>query len=156
MSEPTDKGIVILAPGEIEMPEPSSADFLSILADGSHTRGLASFIEYRIAPRGEGPPTHWHPGHDELFYVVKGELGMRAGDQRDVFGPRSYLFVPRGAIHTFWNPTDEETLFVSGWTPPGAEQTFIRYHNYLKQPGGITEEQWQELAAKSGTVLATD
>src|SRR5947209_6654002 len=102
VSEPNNDGIVIIPPGAVEIPNlrlPDTPpeqldDHLSVLADESHTRGLSSFLEYRIAPRGEGPPTHWHPGHDELFYVVTGKLGMLAGEARAVFGPRSFVFVP--------------------------------------------------------------
>jgi mannose-6-phosphate isomerase-like protein (cupin superfamily) len=152
LNEPHSEGLRIIRPGEIEIEEPSK-DHLSILVDGDHTRGLASFIEYRIVPNGEGPPSHWHPGHDELFYIVSGELGMLADTKREVFGPRSFVFVPRGVNHTFWNPTDEETIFVSAWTPPGAEQNFLRYHNWMRESGELTQEQWRFLAANSGTVL---
>src|SRR5262245_36865408 len=88
VDKPDNRGIVVSAPGDIEIPSLGfPEDFLSVLADASNTRGLASFLEYRIAPHGKGPPAHWHTSHDELFYVVTGQLGMLAGETRDLFGP---------------------------------------------------------------------
>ncbi|MEU9888899.1 cupin domain-containing protein [Sphaerisporangium sp. NPDC051011] len=128
-------GVIVRTPGEGAIPTPPEGDFINVLVDGSHTRGLASFLEYRIAPNGEGPPAHWHPGHDELFYVVQGELGLLGDTKRKVYGPRDFVFIPRGVVHTFWNPTGEETIFVSGWSPAGAEQAFIKAHELLLRYG---------------------
>ncbi|WGY00388.1 cupin domain-containing protein [Nocardioides sp. QY071] len=126
-------GVVVRGPGEGEIPTPPDGDMINVLVDGSHTRGLVSFMEYRVAPNGEGPPAHWHPGHDELFYVVQGELGMLGDRTRKVYQPRDFVFIPRGVMHTFWNPTDAETIFVSAWSPSGAEQAFVKAHELLQR-----------------------
>lgn len=162
LDEITAEGIVVRAPGEGAIPTPPEGDSINILVDGSDTRGLVSFMEYRIGPKGEGPPAHWHPGHDELFYVVNGELGMLGDKTKKVYGPRDFVFIPRGVMHTFWNPTLEETIFVSAWSPSGAEQAFVKSHELLQRfgvsdftgiPADVIEE---ELLPLIGTLPAPE
>lgn len=143
------EGVVVRSPGEGVIPTPPEGDSINVLVDGSHTRGMVSFMEYTIGGGGEGPPAHWHPGHDELFYVVQGELGMLGDKTRKVYGPREFVFIPRGVMHTFWNPTLEETIFVSAWSPSGAEQAFVKAHELLQRFGvsdfaGIPEDVLNE------------
>jgi mannose-6-phosphate isomerase-like protein (cupin superfamily) len=156
----TSEGVVYVPAGQGAIPTPPAGDEINILVDGEHTRGLVSFLEYRIAAAGEGPPAHWHPGHDELFYVVQGELGMLGDTTRRVYQPREFVFIPRGVMHTFWNPTDEETIFVSAWSPSGAEQAFVKAHELLQRyrvsdfagiPMDVLEE---ELIPLIGTIPA--
>ncbi len=151
-------GTVAIAPGENAITTPSN-DLVNVLADGSHTRGLASFLEYRLAARSPGPPTHWHPAYDELFYIVSGRMGMRTPDSEGEYGPRSFVFVPRGMPHTFWNPTDDECVFVSAWTPAGAEQAWLMAHHLMNEFGvvdgdysGVPGDRIAELLVVSGTV----
>ena len=151
---PTSDGVYARRPDENAIPTPSN-DQVNVLADGSNTRGLGSFLEYRLSPRASGPPVHWHAQTDELFYVVTGQLGMRSGGVDEVLGPRSFAFVPRGAPHTFWNPADEECVFVSGWTPAGAEQAWLLAHHLIGEYGieGIPADRLRELMELADTIV---
>lgn len=122
--EPTKEGSFITRAGDGRMPAGAPDEEVNILVDGSHTRGLASFLEYRIGPNRPGPPGHWHRGHDELFYVASGELVVSTSGNEETLKAHDFLFVPRGVTHSFRNPSDEECIFVSGWNPPGGEQVF--------------------------------
>jgi mannose-6-phosphate isomerase-like protein (cupin superfamily) len=51
----------------------------------------------------EGPPLHIHPHTDETFYIAEGELTFRFGDRDVVAGPGTFIFVPRGVVHTARN-----------------------------------------------------
>ena len=59
---------------------------------------------YRVlvgrAPAGEGPPIHLHPHTDEGFYVAEGELRFVFPDREVTAGPGTFVFVPRGVVHT--------------------------------------------------------
>ncbi|MDO3104577.1 cupin domain-containing protein [Mycobacteroides abscessus] len=104
------------------MPEMVNQDTVRLLLDGGNTRGLAAVVEYTIAPRGEGPGLHWHRTFDEYFYVVSGQLSVQAAGHSRLFGPRDFVFVPRGIVHDFWNDSASAAcVFLSGWTPAGSE-----------------------------------
>jgi len=65
--------------------------------------------EWNDAGAPPGPPRwiaplHLHRKDDEAWYVVEGTLCVRVG--KDVVEARagSAVFVPRGTVHTYWNP----------------------------------------------------
>jgi mannose-6-phosphate isomerase-like protein (cupin superfamily) len=110
--------------GRISASAPAGGEDINLLATADKVDGLANFLEYTIQAGRPGPPPHWHSGHDELFYVVSGTLSTLAGTEQVELGPRDFLFVPRGAIHSFSNKTDETCIFIGVWTPGGHESFF--------------------------------
>ncbi|MFD9550611.1 cupin domain-containing protein [Nocardia salmonicida] len=154
VDKPHRNGVVYRPAGEGKIPAAGmEGDFVNVLVDGTHTRGMGSFLEYTIAPHGKGPGLHWHRAYDELFYVVVGTLKVIAAGVERTLQPRDFVFVPRGVIHSFWNVSDEECVFVSGWTPPGAEQIFIQA-NELIESGEATPAKLQEMfAAIDGVIV---
>jgi mannose-6-phosphate isomerase-like protein (cupin superfamily) len=146
VSEPHEEGVVFSAAGEGAF-EPLGApgDEMRILVDGSQTRDMLALIEQQIVPGAKGPGVHWHRGYDELFYVVSGSLGTLAGREKRICEPRDFIFVPRGVIHSFFNPSDTEPCrFISAWSPPGNEQIFAQAHA-LHQRGASQEELFELL-----------
>ena len=87
------------------------------------TGGAFAIVEHPLDPRRLIPP-HIHYKEDELSYVLRGQVGVRIGDQDYVAGPGSYVFKPRGIAHTFWNPTDEPAHLLEFIWPAGFEQFF--------------------------------
>jgi hypothetical protein len=69
---------------------------------GVDTGGAFAVVEHPIEP-GRLVPPHVHLHEDEYSYVLEGTIGARLGDHEVVAGPGSYLFKPRGLMHTFWN-----------------------------------------------------
>lgn len=63
-------------------------------------------IEYTLGPRQNGAPLHYHRELIESFYIMEGQLWMRAGSQEVMAGPGSYILVPAGTPHAFGNQTD--------------------------------------------------
>ncbi|HEX5856466.1 MAG TPA: cupin domain-containing protein [Microbacterium sp.] len=59
---------------------------------------------YRVmvgqAPVSEGPPMHVHPHTDEGFYIADGEMVFVFPDREVVAGANTFVFVPRGCVHT--------------------------------------------------------
>ena len=49
-----------------------------------------------VAP-GFDTGAHYHTTIEEIFYVLEGELTLRAGDRRVQGGPGTFVFVPIGA-----------------------------------------------------------
>jgi mannose-6-phosphate isomerase-like protein (cupin superfamily) len=49
-------------------------------------------------------PLHLHHRDDELWYVLEGILHVQVGDSEVEAHPGTAVLVPRGTVHTFWNP----------------------------------------------------
>jgi len=71
----------------------------------------ANFViaEWKDAGGPPGPPRwiaplHLHRKDDEGWYVLEGTLCVRVGNDVVEANAGSAGFVPRGTIHTYWNP----------------------------------------------------
>jgi quercetin dioxygenase-like cupin family protein len=71
-----------------------------VKADERDTAGAVSLLETHEPP-GLGPPVHVHDDCAEAFYVLEGEYVMMLASEEVVCGPGSFVFIPRGAPHTF-------------------------------------------------------
>lgn len=49
-------------------------------------------------------PPHVHHRDDEAWYVLEGTLRVRVGNQEVEARAGASVFVPRGTLHTYWNP----------------------------------------------------
>jgi quercetin dioxygenase-like cupin family protein len=64
------------------------------------TEGQYGLLEI-VVPPGHGSPWHVHPGEDEWFYVLEGELSFWVGDTHLSLPAGSFGFGPKGVPHTF-------------------------------------------------------
>ena len=70
-----------------------------------------SFVvaEWRDPGGATGPPRliaprHLHRNDDEAWYVLEGTLRVQVGDKEVEARAGTAVLVPRGTIHTYWNP----------------------------------------------------
>jgi quercetin dioxygenase-like cupin family protein len=82
-------------------------------------------LVHATVPPGEGPPPHVHVEHDELFYVLAGELEFLDGQRTFRGGPGDAVFLPRGHRHRFRNVGDTDAVMLFVYTPSGVEEGFI-------------------------------
>jgi hypothetical protein len=69
---------------------------------------------------------HSHPGHDETFYVIDGELLLHIDGAEQTAGPGSIAAIPRGVAHAFL-VTSESARFIGFITPGDASaEAFFR------------------------------
>jgi mannose-6-phosphate isomerase-like protein (cupin superfamily) len=68
---------------------------------------------------GERPiaPLHVHHRDDEAWYVLKGRMGFRLGDEVVEVGPGSAVRAAPGVAHTFWNAGEGEARYLIVTTP---------------------------------------
>jgi quercetin dioxygenase-like cupin family protein len=71
-----------------------------IKASGENTRGQLGVMESAYPP-GLSVHTHVHPGEDEMFYVLAGELAGYCDEDQWIAKAGSFVFVPRGHPHSF-------------------------------------------------------
>jgi mannose-6-phosphate isomerase-like protein (cupin superfamily) len=91
-----------------------------------HVLGSAenSFViaEWRDAGAPPGPPRwiaplHLHHNDDEAWYVLEGRLCVERGEETVEAGPGAAVLVPRGTLHTYWNPDPAPLRYLLVMTP---------------------------------------
>jgi mannose-6-phosphate isomerase-like protein (cupin superfamily) len=89
--------------------------------------GRVAAIEV-LTPAGvPGPPPHHHEDTDECFYVISGRLGVMSDGTWTSLGPREYMNVPQGTVHTFRNEGPDEVRVITAFEPQGFERFFLEY-----------------------------
>jgi len=88
------------------------------------TTGAYSIHENTIPPGSPGPRPHIHRIHEEAFYVLEGELTVRAGARTITAPAGSFVVVPRGVVHQPSNPGPEPTRVLLIFSPAGMDRFF--------------------------------
>src|SRR6266702_8638939 len=70
--------VVILKPGEGRTISLGPIQMI-VQEDGTQTRGTLGVAEFAVPPHAPTPPPHLHHAHEEVFYVLEGELEFLAG-----------------------------------------------------------------------------
>jgi uncharacterized cupin superfamily protein len=95
-----------------------------------------SFWEFTLPPGGQGPPPHVHHGHDELFYVVRGDLTLLSAEGATKVAAGSLVIVPRGSQHTFANDGADIMKMVGTFSPARFENYFDELAAELQKHNG--------------------
>jgi mannose-6-phosphate isomerase-like protein (cupin superfamily) len=80
--------------------------------------------EYTAPPNFPGPPLHVHPGFDESFLVLDGEIEVRVSEEVVALTSGASAYVAGITPHTFSNPGAEPARFILVCSPGGWEQFF--------------------------------
>jgi quercetin dioxygenase-like cupin family protein len=73
-----------------------------VIEDGSHTSGTHAVLEFTF--NGQfSPPLHIHRQHEEVIYVLEGEMALQVRDETLRLGPGAAFVTPIGLPHTFSN-----------------------------------------------------
>jgi quercetin dioxygenase-like cupin family protein len=78
-------------------------------------------VEYASRP-GEEPPDHTHATEDEIFYVLRGALTFRCGDDTFDMDDGGFVFLPRGIPHGYTIRSDDgvRLLVMTSPAPDGS------------------------------------
>lgn len=87
------------------------------------TDGNYAALEVLIPGQGPGPHIHLH--HEEAFYVLEGQVKFQAGESVTLHGPGTFVYIPRGLTHTFWNGEESPAKMLIILSPGGFEQFFV-------------------------------
>jgi uncharacterized cupin superfamily protein len=77
-----------------------------------------------MPPETAGPPLHLHQSWDEAFYVLEGAVTFLIDSAEHVAPAGSFVFIPRGVPHTFWNAGSISARQLVVFTPSGIEGYF--------------------------------
>ena len=116
--------------------------------------GKGQAADYDLAefflPSGLGPRPHRHGTHDELFYVLDGEVEFLVGERSALLEPGSVAHIPPNTVHGFWNPTSETARFLLIATPAGLHQMFEEMAS-LATAGNMNPTTMRDLRRKYDT-----
>ncbi len=98
-------------------------DLYTFKVVGEDTGGSFALIEGQVQPEN-GPPPHIHHREDETFYVLEGEFSFLHGDITFTATAGSFVYIPKGTLHTFKNIGTSQGRFLVVITPAGFEKFF--------------------------------
>lgn len=92
-------------------------------ATAAETDGAFILVEDELV-KGKTTPLHRHPDHDEMLYVIEGELLVRGSYGERRVGRGATIVNPRGVEHAFLVVSDTaRVLFLQ---TPGSAEAFYR------------------------------
>lgn len=113
---------LMLGPDEGEFRQSMDGALSRFTAPAELTGGAYAIVEDRVA-RNEGIPFHRHPGDNESFYILDGELTFFIGDQPPFVAPAgAFLFIPGEIVHAFQVTSDTARYLIV--TTPRHEQFY--------------------------------
>ncbi len=98
-----------------------------------------SLVEFVAAPGASGTPLHLHRTTDEAFYVLEGTFGFQMGNRTLELTAGTFVFVPKGLEHTFWNGGTTSARLLFTISPPGFERYFEELSEGLSAAGDDVE-----------------
>ena len=136
--------------------EPEAGETLSlrgtkvrILSTAATSVGASTF-EFVAAP-GWDTGSHVHSKIEEQFYVIDGEMELRAGDRLIVGRPGAFVTVPTGVPHAFANRAERPARMLLVATPPGHERYFAGLAEILSRAGAPDPDEIAALRARFDT-----
>jgi quercetin dioxygenase-like cupin family protein len=122
---------------------------LRILSTAISSLGASTF-EF-LAASGWDTGSHLHATIEEQFYVVGGEMQLRAGDQVITGRPGTFVSIPPGVAHAFANRQDAPARMLLICTPPGHEHYFVELAAILAREGVPDPDEIAALRARYDT-----
>lgn len=144
--------IILRGPGEGTVFLGSGGTPTTVKARGDDVGGAYTLLEMDVPP-GPGARSHIHHEADEAFYVVDGALTIQIEDSVLQAPAGTYVLVPRGARHRFWNSGDRPSKAVFICSPPGFERFFEDLSDLRRASptGQVAFETIQQVGRKYGT-----
>jgi mannose-6-phosphate isomerase-like protein (cupin superfamily) len=117
MTEPSaDRRPIVGLPGE-RQPVPGIPNPIVVRARADETGG--AFEVYEVGLSGEGtdlvagPPPTTHREHEEIFYVLEGQVEFSFAEDRAAAPAGTLIVVPRGTRHHFRGTAGSRLLVLS-------------------------------------------
>lgn len=79
---------------------------------------------------GAHAAAHSHP-HEQIFWMLKGKMEFRLGDEKRTCGPGDVAVIPSGVEHEAWFPEDTEVVDI--FAPPREDFLSGEAPAYMKQ-----------------------
>lgn len=143
-----DDGTVYLGPGGGTLVDLGGLG-VHFKVRGAQTGGAFAVVEHPVSARVIVEP-HVHRYEDELSFVLEGTVWARVGEQEAEAKAGSYVWKPRGVLHTFWNPGPEPARILETISPAGFEDFFEELATLLQHSPPPTDEDVYGLCDRYG------
>lgn len=97
---------------------------MTLKATADTTGGAFGLIE-QLAPAGFATPPHIHHAEDEAFYLLGGDITFVSGELTIPAHAGSFVWLPRGVMHSFRVEGDQPAHLLQWNTPAGLERFFL-------------------------------
>ncbi len=97
---------------------------VTFLALGEDTGGAFTLFEEATSPQTGALP-HLHHEEDQAFYVLEGEHEFVCDEKTFAAGAGSFVYVPRGTVHSFTNVGEAPGGLLVLSTPAGGTEGFF-------------------------------
>jgi mannose-6-phosphate isomerase-like protein (cupin superfamily) len=142
----SDRAIVLL-PGEGRQ-LPLGSMQLCFKADQEETAGRYALSVATAGPDDPGTTPHVHREHDDLFFVTEGTLAFEIDGETFEAPAGSFVAIPRGLAHRWWNARSEPATFLNFHVPGYGFEAFVRQLARLSKEGHATPAAMAELGAR--------
>jgi uncharacterized cupin superfamily protein len=122
---------------------------IRVLSTAAQSVGASTF-EFLAVP-GFDTGSHLHATVEEQFYVLDGEMEIRAGDRLVAAHPGTFVSVPTGVVHAFANRGTAASRMLLVCTPPGHERYFAELAAILARDGAPDPDEIASLRARYDT-----
>jgi mannose-6-phosphate isomerase-like protein (cupin superfamily) len=95
--------------------------------------------------RGLGPELHIHPEQNELFYLLKGSIGLQCGSERTILKAGDSFMAPLNVPHAYVTLGAEPAHMLNVFDPAGRTEAFFADYAPLVNVAG--EPDRNKLAA---------
>lgn len=127
----------VIGPDGIErFASPAAGEAVILRASGAETDGQFDLMEFRTPPGPGITPLHIHHDHDEVYFVIEGELTIQIGEGVQRVTAGACGIIPRGTPHTYQNTGADLTRFL-GMYLPGGQWGMLRE---VSEAGPVTSE----------------
>jgi quercetin dioxygenase-like cupin family protein len=126
---------VIRGPGEGQLVIWPNGTRFFFQAAAEDTGGVLSVGTSTLPPAGAASP-HVHEQNEETFYVLEGEITVGLGDRTSRAPAGSFVFVPRGVVHSLRNEGSTPATLLVIITPAGMERMFEELGHVFSTGGG--------------------
>jgi quercetin dioxygenase-like cupin family protein len=148
--------VVVCLPGTGKDIPLGDAGVVTLKAVGTETAGRIAAYEFAVPPATAGPPLHLHRTWDEAFYVLAGEMTFLIAGAAHRAPAGSFIFIPRGVLHTFWNASDAPARQLTIFTPSGIEDYFAALNQLLTAENDAARAEAAALMAQHDMVVPDD
>lgn len=122
---------------------------IRILSTAVESVGASTF-EFLAVP-GWDTGSHLHTTLEEQFFVLDGEMEIRAGDELVAAQPGTFVNIPPGVVHAFANRGTALARMLLVTTPPGHERYFADLAAILAREGAPDPDEIASLRARYDT-----
>lgn len=105
----------------LTLDNPFTGQSIHFLVTSRQTQGRELVLQSSWRGHSPEPPAHYHPGQEELFEVLQGQLTVRLAGELHQLQAGQQLRIGPGQPHSMWNAAEERAI--ARWTTRPARRT---------------------------------